>query len=289
MDFEKNDAAIGAFVLAAIAIFIATLAGINRGRLTSQTYHLQIQLPNIAGIDKGVEVMYQGYKAGAVDQVTIAYEPEFRFIVRLAIKQDIRLKMGTTVIVRNKGFGGAKYLELSPPSRGEGRAIVPDGALLATLRETDLMSKAHEVMGELQRVVRNFQKEGTGDEIVRIVKHAELALASLDRALTNVSALMEENRAALKGTLQQAQGLTTRTNEALSKKDAALQQSVESLKESMSHLPAIMINLEELTAELKRHPWRMVRKGGPEGPLPRLEHKHAPAVAPSMGIPPESH
>lgn len=285
MDFEKNDAAIGAFVLAALAVFLLTVLAVNRERLTSRTYHLQIQLPNIAGIDKGVEVIYQGYKAGAVDRVTIAYEPEFRFIVRLAIKEEIQLKMGTNVIVRSKGFGGARYLELSPPSAAENRPIVPDGAMLPTLREADLMSKAHDVMGELQKVVRNFQREGTGDEIVRIVKRSDSALAGLERALSNINALMEENRAALKAALQQTQGLTTRANDLMSRKDQALQQTVDHLRESVSHLPAIMMNLEELTAELKRHPWRMVRKGEPGGAAPRLEHKHAPAVLPSTATP----
>ncbi len=275
MEFEKKDALIGAFVLAALAVFVFSLAAVNRERVTAQTYPIEIRLPNISGIDKGVEVMYQGYKAGAVDRITITYEPEFRFNVRLAIKNEIRLREGTTVLVRNKGFGGAKFLELSTPE-GAGGALLKEGAVLATVRETDVMAKANEVLGEVQKVVVDFRKKGTADDLIHTVKNARAALGSLDKALVAMNGLMDENRAALRAAVKDAQGITARANEILAKKDEALQQTLDDLRRTTSHLPAIMVNVEELTADLKRHPWRLVRKGT-EGPPLQLDHTHAPA------------
>lgn len=250
MNFEKNDAIIGAFVLAAVAACILAAAALNRQRLPAEANHFEIRLPNIAGIDKGVEVIYQGYKAGAVDKVTIAYKPELLFIVGLAIKKEIRLKAGTTVVARNKGFGGAKVLELSMPPGGDSRRLLPEGAVLPAMRETDLMVKANEVMGEMERVARNFQKEGTSADIAQTFKRANAALAKLDVTLTNVNTLLEENRASLKATLHEAQGASARANE------------------SLARLPAIMADVSELIAELKRHPWRLLRKGEPSEKTP---------------------
>lgn len=274
MEFEKKDALIGAFVLAALAVFVFSLAAVNRERVTAQTYPIEIRLPNISGIDKGVEVMYQGYKAGAVERITITYEPEFRFNVRLAIKNEIRLRQGTTVLVRNKGFGGTKFLELATPAEAGG-ALLKEGSVLAAVRETDVMVKANEVLGEVQKVVANFQKRGTAEDLVQVVKNARTALGSLDRALNGMNALMDENRAALKAAVQDAQGITARANDLLAKKDAALQQTLDDLRQTTSHLPSIMVNVEELTADLKRRPWRLVRKGT-EGPPLQLDHKHVP-------------
>lgn len=276
MEFEKKDALIGAFVLAALAVFVFSLVVVNRERVTAETYPIEIRLPNISGIDKGVEVMYQGYKAGAVDRITIAYEPEFRFNVRLAIKNEIRLHQGTAVLVRNKGFGGAKFLELSMPPEPGGE-LLKEGAVLPTARETDVMVKANEVLGEVQKVVVDFRKNGTADDLIHTVKNARAALASMDKALNGMNALMDENRAALKAAVSDAHGITARANELLEKKDEALQRTMDDLKKTTSHLPSIMINVEELTADLKRHPWRLIRKGEPSDASPPLDHKHEPA------------
>ena len=258
MNYERKDVWVGAFVLAAAAVCLLAAVSINKERLATKTYHLEIHLPNIAGIDKGVEVIYQGYKAGEVDQVRIAYEPELKFVVRLSIKTELRLKIGASVMVRNKGFGGAKYLELSAPS-GAQAGLLQEGAVLPVRRENDLMAKADEVMAELGKVVRDFDKAGTSAGIGRTVEKANAALTSL-------GALLEENRAALKATLEHAQGVAARTDDLMSKKDAVLEQTMDDFNRSMAHLPAIMANLEALSTDLKRHPWRLLRKGEPDGP-----------------------
>ena len=271
MDFEKGDVTVGAFVLAALLIFVVTLTAINRERLTAQVYHVDIHLPNIAGIDKGVDVIYRGYKAGAVDHVTIAYKPEFRFVVQLAIKKEITLREGTAVEVLSQGFGGSKVLELLPPPEGEKETsrVIKDGDHLPVIVEMDLMAKANMVMGEVQKFVGDFQKKGTGTQIMNTVQHAQGAVENLDRALANLNALLSENRAALKQSLDNTSGIMTRTNELLAKKDEALQQSLDNLNKSMAHMPAIMANLEAMTADLKRRPWRLIRKGDPnDAPLP---------------------
>lgn len=60
MEFEKRDVWVGAVLLSALAAFAAALLIVNRERLSSETYRVEIQLPNIAGLDKGTEVMYKG-------------------------------------------------------------------------------------------------------------------------------------------------------------------------------------------------------------------------------------
>ncbi len=256
MDYEKADAVLGAFVLAALAAVVLVLAAVNRKRLGGDARHVEIHLPNIAGIDKGVEVLYKGYRAGAVDRVTIAYEPEFTFVVDLAIKSEIRLKSGTSVSVRGKGFGGGKYLELLPPSEGEAtRETLAEGAVLPTVPDVDVMARANAVMGEVQKIVQEFEKAGTVADVQHTVRHAKSAVQNLDHALANLNALLEEDRAALKVSLEQSAKASAQAAEA------------------MRHVPAIMINVEELTAELKRHPWRLVRKS--DEPIAPVDHSHA--------------
>ncbi len=271
MDFEKSDAWVGAFVVGAVAVFVAAFIAVNRARFVAETYHLEIRLPEISGIDKGVDVVYKGYKAGVVDRVTVVYVPEFRFVVRLAIKSEVQLRRGTICAVRNRGFAGGKSLELVAPDKPEAGMLL-EGEVLPTTRDTDLMAKANEVLGEAQKVVRRFQEKGTAEEAIAVVKAARLVVNHLDDTLVSVRALVEEDRVALKATLEQTRSLTQRGNEMLDRRGPNFERSMKNLDDSLVHLPSILINLEELSADLKKHPWRLVRKGD-ETP-PKLDHKH---------------
>ncbi len=256
---QKSDATVGAFVAAAAAVFILAAVAINRARFTAETYPIFITLPHIAGIDKGVDVMYQGYKAGSVDKISIAYQPKFHFIVRLQVKKEIELSVGTTVVVRNLGFAGGRFLELAPPER-PGRAIAA-GETLPTTRDPDLMSKANEVMGEVQSAFRRLQKEGTAAEVSQAIKRLNLVLAKLDVTLTSVHALVEENRPPLKATMERAHGIASKTDELLAKRQAALDETLDNLNKSLKEVPAIVGDVKELVGDIKRHPWKLLRKG----------------------------
>lgn len=290
MDFEKRDVVVGAAVLAAALLLGAVWWRINRERLVAKTYRLQINLADIGGVDKGTEVIYRGYRAGAVDRIDIDHEPRFRFVVWLGVKQELRLKHGTKVMVRDKGFGGSKYLELVASPEEEGGEALADGALLPVVSQLDLMGKANEVLAEVQKVVREFQKSGATGEVLGVLHQAksaavnanavmvrlDTAVGNANKLLVSLNAMVEENRAGLSATVRHAGSASSRTDELLGKKEEALRQTLDNIRESTKHLPKILINVEELTEELKRRPWRLLRKSDAD-PL-KLDHAH-PAEA----------
>lgn len=264
MDFDKNDVIAGGLVLTALAFFLGVMIFVNHKRFTAETYPVKIHLTNIAGVEKGVDVVYKGYKAGSVDRVAIAYEPEFRFIVHLSIKSEIKLKRGTSVKVRNKGFGGAKDLELVPPKEGEEGTPVMADAVLPVVSDPDLMSKANEVLSKVENVVQDFQKAKTASQLNATIAEAKSVLTNLNKVLLNANALVTENRKSLKASLDQTHGITTKTNKMMQDNQAELKKIVTNLDRSLKHLPPIMSNLEEFTAEIKENPWRLIRKGKPK-------------------------
>jgi ABC-type transporter Mla subunit MlaD len=248
MDFQKNDATIGAFVLGTLVVFGLAAVTINRGRFfskTEETYPLFIKLPQIVGIEKGVDVMYEGYKAGSVDDIRIAYEPKLQFIVRLAIKKEIELHEGANVVVRNRGFAGGKYLEVSSLETGK---KLKSGDTLPTVLDTDIMSKASEAMGEVQMIFKKLQQEGTPADIALAVKRMNSVLAKLDVTLDNLNGMLAENREPFK---------TTMAHASTASKD----------------LPSIVGDAKDLMADLKRHPWRLLRKGDVPPPPPAPAEK----------------
>lgn len=261
MELEAKDAWTGAFLILTVAVVLGILAVMNKGRLSSSSYRIEIRLNDIAGIEKGGEVIYHGYRAGVVESVAVAYEPDVRFDVRLAIKRELRLRAGTKVMVRSKGLGGTRYLELTTPAADAAAGFIQEGAVLDAVFEPDIFSSAQGTLGDVQKMVGNVQKGGTAENLQAAAKHMRDAMAKLDMTLAGVNALVGENRATLKATLEETHALTAQTRKLLAKQDEALTKSLENIKEGTSHLPAIMANAEAMTADLKKHPWRLIRKG----------------------------
>ena len=260
MELETKDAWTGAFLLLTVAVVLGAFAALNKGRLSSRVYPVGIRLSSIAGIERGGEVIYRGYRAGEVDAVTVAYEPNFHFDVRLSLKREIRLREGTTVLVRGKGLGGAHYLELVPPEK-PGSGFLGEGALLDASAEPDIFASAQDTLGDVHKMVGDVQKGGTAENLQAAALHMRDAAAKLDATLASLNALLAENRATVKATLEEAHALTADARKLVAKQDEALTQSLENIKQGTSHLPAIMANAEALSADLKRHPWHLVRKG----------------------------
>lgn len=283
MEFDRDDAKVGALVLAAAAVFLAAAILINRERITAKSYPLSIELAEIAGIDKGVDVVYRGYKAGQVERVDVTYEPRFRFVVRFSVKRDIRLPPGTKALVRGRGFTGGRYLDLVAPDRASGEAVEP-GSVLPVELEPDLMAKANDVLGEARLVVRRFQERGTAEDAIALVSDTRAAvnelrktLANANALVANANALMDENRATLKETMRFTRSATAKTDELLARRGPAADRALKNLDEALLHVPAILVSLEELAADLKKHPWKLVRKGG--GDPPKLDHQHGETAA----------
>lgn len=274
MDFDDNDVLAGALVVGAAILFLAMLAFINRNRLTSETYPVNIHLADIAGIEPGVDVVYKGYKAGTADRVSINYEPTFHFVVRLAVKSEIRLRQGTKVMVRNKGFGGAKILELMPPADETTALPVAKDALLPVVSDADLVKQANAVLGRVEEVVKSIQGADPGTQLKATLTQLQGAITGANHLVGNLNLLLEENRSDLKSTVGQTRRISEDSAALLAKRRPEIDRTLLNLDAAMAHLPAILENVEELTADLKRNPWRLLRKGDPKD-APKVDHNHA--------------
>lgn len=276
MNFNKRDALVGLFVVGAAAVFLALAVFVNRARLFSRTFPVVIHLTDISGIEPGVEVVYRGYRAGAVDRVDVTYEPEFKFIVHLSVKPEIRLRQGMAVGVQSKRLGAAKVLNLFFPEGVVPGASLSPGDRLPVVEELDLMAKANKVMNQVERFLLDFNTKETGSELRETLTHARSAVANLDHALGNANGMLAENRAALKESIVELKNASAGAAEMISASKASIESSAARLDEAMRHLPAVIVNTEELTNEVKHKPWKLLRKGD-DKELPEIEHLHPEA------------
>lgn len=277
MDFNKNDVWTGIFVVATFFMVVGFTVYINYSRLLASTYPVKIDLNDIAGVEKGVEIVYRGYRAGAVSGVEIEYRPEMRFIVELSIRKEVHLFQGTKVLVRGKGFGGTKVLELLPPITKGPR--IEAGAILPVASDKDLLVKANEVLSKVESVVLDFKKADTGAQLKSAIADGRAVLLNMDMVLKNLDGMIKENRSDVGQAVTASKALAIKTSEILAENQEVLKRILVSLDKSLIHLPDIMINVEEVTAEIKKHPWRLLRKGNPKEPA-EVDHQHEPVKKP---------
>ncbi|HBL17715.1 MAG TPA: hypothetical protein DD417_13445 [Elusimicrobia bacterium] len=281
MDFDKRDVMAGLLVVAAVAVLLGALFVVNRGRFLGKSFHISARLPDMGGLEKGLDVVYKGYKAGTVERVTLSYEPSFVFIVRMDIDRQIRLYEGTSVMVRSKGLMGSRYLELMPPP-GETGVLLAEGAVVPVVTEGDIMAKAGEVLSQVEKIMGRLKTADTAGQLHGVVADARILVQNLSATMVSARILVEENRASLRKSLDGAQGVTTQLDGLLQKRGPELDRILRNADQSLSHMPAILMNVEELTEDLKRNPWRLLRKGDSKDVPPKLDHNHAlpPATAP---------
>ena len=102
----------GFLVLALLAGLIVA-AVIGNGRKSQTGYVLTAQFDHIDGLDVGSDVRMAGVTVGQVMNETVNPK-DFRAVVTLSVRPDIRLPADSSVVVTSDSLLGGKYLALAP-------------------------------------------------------------------------------------------------------------------------------------------------------------------------------
>lgn len=122
---------LGAVVLAVAGFFLAFAYGSADLRPVSG-YNLVARFNAIDGLAVGGDVRIGGVKIGSV--VAQSIDPaDYRAVVTMTIKPDIRLPADTEATVSSEGLLGGKYIRLEP---GSGAAMLAGGGELMRTKDT---------------------------------------------------------------------------------------------------------------------------------------------------------
>lgn len=141
-------------------------------------------------------------------------------------------------------------------------------------------------------------------EVDTAVKTANRMIEGVDRATRQLAPSLDSSAQALAGTMKSAESAAHRLDALLEKQEPALEELLkqgnarlaemkalssllagydseqnQSIRGTLENLNGASKNLEELLADLKRHPWKLIRKG---------KEDPQPAVSPPAPTPPSS-
>lgn len=118
----------------------------------SDTYEMQAEFDNIAGLKFGASVEIAGVAVGEVAHIELE-DPTA--LVTLRIRRDIKIRDDDIAAIRTKGIIGDRYIKIS---RGSSEVTLPPGGKII---ETESVVDFEDVIG---KIIHSLQKDEEGEE-----------------------------------------------------------------------------------------------------------------------------
>jgi phospholipid/cholesterol/gamma-HCH transport system substrate-binding protein len=270
MESRREQAMVGLFVLVAAAILIFVIfalsgAWANRGN----TYHTYFAFAG--GIAPGTVVRYSGGpKIGRVESLKIDPQDPERIEVTFSVKPEVPVKTDSHVRIMSMTPLSENDVEIFPGSLQA--PIAPHGALLPsepyvdfnsiTERINELAPAAEDLVKTLN--ARATELKATVDRIDDLLNDANRA--NVAAALSSARGMLEEDRPAVKSTLQHVsqatsnlqplldniQKTTTQANQTLNHIDSMVGENRADLRQSVLDLRKSLAATTTLTAQLNQ-------------------------------------
>jgi phospholipid/cholesterol/gamma-HCH transport system substrate-binding protein len=270
MNPKSEQALVGLFVIVATAVLIGTVFAISGafGRST-HTYHAFV--PFAGGIESGSGVRYSGGpKIGRVDRVRIDPQNPSRIEIVFKVQSDLPVKTDSRVKIMSMSPLGDNHLEILP---GTAKApVAPDGSQLTaenyvdfnaiTAQINDLGPHATELIATLNG--RATELKVTIDRVNDLLSVQNRA--NLSATLANTRGMLEENRPALRATLQHINSVSEKlepllqdfqktsaeANKAIDHIDSVIGENRADIRQAVAELRRTLTNMTDLTAHLNQ-------------------------------------
>lgn len=272
MEYRKNEIRAGAIILTAFAVAVIMLFSVSDLQgLFRKRNHYKVVFQSNDGLEKHASVRISGISVGRVTSMRVAPELGNKVELALEVDADTVVKDDVKVSIKTLGLVGKKYVDISGGSVNAG--TLASGAVLygeESLKLEDLTKMAMDVVGRLKGVAQNVER--IVQNVERTVGDPALA-RNVKGAVENVHQITEDVKVMTSGKDEVAQTLKN-LPELLKKVDAA----VANLKEitdktdklvgenrknvdaTMANVKEISGNIKELTEDVKKHPWKLIRK-----------------------------
>ncbi|MFY9397723.1 MAG: MlaD family protein [Desulfomonilia bacterium] len=171
----SNEAKVGIFIVAVVAVFLALSYFIGELDLTrKKTYPVSMVFTTVEGLSKGSQIVLAGVQVGSVDAISL--NPDYSALVAASIYENIRIPADSLASVATRGVLGDKVIVIQPgasedmvePGGKISRTNVPPSLddLLLQLGElannlTDLSYALNTTLGDeetLQAIMNNIRR-----------------------------------------------------------------------------------------------------------------------------------
>jgi phospholipid/cholesterol/gamma-HCH transport system substrate-binding protein len=222
---------VGIFVIIGLIILTVIVFEIGDFKIFKPGYRIHIIFNYVSGIDVGAPINLSGVEVGEIKNMEIFYNENLaktQVDITAWIQKDIVIRENSIAKIKTLGILGEKYLELTPGSIDN--KPLKDGGVLFGQDPVSI--------------------EDVAETINRVAK-------DLDKTIYSVNAIVGEVgvQQSLTESIENFREITKRANSILVKIDEGQGTVGKLINEDK-----IYRDLEGLVADLKKHPWKLLRK-----------------------------
>ncbi len=198
----SNEAKVGIFIVAVVAVFAALSFTIGELNLTRRgTYPISMVFSTVEGLNRGSQLVLAGVQVGSVDEITL--NTDYSALVRTQVYEDVRIPIDSQASVATRGVLGDKIIIIHPGNSGN--MIEPGGNLARTSVPPsldDLLVQLGELAGNLTELSFSLNATLGDEETLRAI------LTNLRNLTEESSSLVAENREDISGIIMGLRRIT---------------------------------------------------------------------------------
>ena len=261
MEAKVNLAAVGAFVLLLGAALIAGVLWLSSGKSYRKAYDTYVvyMSESVSGLSVDAPVRYRGVAVGAVRRIALAPGNVELVELTLDIERGTPVKQDTVAVLRTQGLTGIGHIELDGGSRDspvlQARADEPYPVIRAGPSLMVRLDAA--VSGLLANLDRTTESLNAllAEDNRRSLRQTLASLEVLSRTLAARAKTIDTGVAAAAQTMENTAQLTERLQKSAAAVERMANQGAQAgtaTAETMEEARALVVELRELTASLKR-------------------------------------
>lgn len=183
----------GIFVASGVIVLFAIFLLFGEFKFFSKGYNIFVSFNFTNGLEENAPVRLAGVNVGTVDDVQMVYDQKgtLHVMVRLWIREDIRLREDSRFYINTLGLLGEKYVEISPGTISE--PMLPDNSTVVgidPMSTEELFVKGNEIANNLDQIMSQLSRLISTDSIDIFMG----ALESVTAAMNTADTILRENR-----------------------------------------------------------------------------------------------
>lgn len=282
MEYRRSEIRAGVFLLFSFVVLVVMVFAVSDIQsLFKKKKEVKALFLFSDGIEKNAQVRLSGIKIGKVAGIRVAPESGDKIELTLSIFGDTVIKQDAKAAIKSLGLVGGKYVEMTSGTP-KAPLLEPGGIITGeeSFKLEDLTKAALDVVGKIQSIATNLDRT-LGDPA--LAKSLKTTIQNLRDASSNVKEITA-NKDEVAQTLQNLKDMTSHKDEvaqtmkdlpvlmkkldasadnlkALTEKsDKLVGENRKTIDEMVAHFRDMGKNLKELSEEVKKEPWKLLRK-----------------------------
>jgi phospholipid/cholesterol/gamma-HCH transport system substrate-binding protein len=265
MEYRRSEIRAGVFLLLSFTILVVMVFAVSDVQsLFKKKKEVKVLFAFSDGIEKNAPVRYSGMKIGKVERVRVAPEYGDRVEVTLSVYRDTVIKQDTKAAIKTLGLVGGKYVELSNGT-AQAKPLGPNEVLTGekSLKLEDLTKVALEVAGKLKNIANNLDRMLGDPALTRSIKSSVQNLQEISQNINVMTSSKDEVAQGLKNLpelLKKIEESADNLKAITDKTDMIIGDNKKNIDAMLESFKDIAKNLKETTDDVKKHPWKLLRK-----------------------------